>query len=99
MQLNRIEKMFEDKAIIRGGIFLLDAHDSLEFIEECMRQSIGLFGVDGFFLFEGKIQPSLEHSIDFTVKKTTNAENGHYEQAKQLIIKHETMYFEIVVDC
>jgi hypothetical protein len=98
MKLNKIEKLFESKAIIRHGVFLLKWSDAIEFVDECENRQIKILGVDAFFLDEKNIQPSLEHSVDFTSKSYIKKDVSNYDYARRLIEKKKDMYFEIVID-
>jgi hypothetical protein len=57
MNLKNIEKLFEEKAIIRHGVFLLNGYDAVEFVNECEKQKGRILGVDAFFLDDRYIQP------------------------------------------
>jgi hypothetical protein len=86
--------MNNKRVLKRGGIDLYDKQGALQFIENCEKQNIRIFGVDGFFISDEKTQPSLENSIDFSILPS---QEGIYEMAKQLIQRsNDGMYFEIV---
>ena len=99
MKLNKIEQQFAQKGIIHGGIFLLEAKDAIDFIDECQKQHIRLLGVDAFYLTKAKIQPSLEHSVDFTASLYHEENLSNYDVARKIIDAAKDMYFEIVIDC
>jgi hypothetical protein len=94
--MNKVEKQFVDRAGVifqPGGWFILSKANAIEFIEQCQKESIGILGFDGFFLREkGAIQPSMEHSRDYSYVKTEV-----YSTAIDFIKTcGDEMYFEIV---
>lgn len=93
--MNRIVILFKEKFVQRGGVTLLSKTDAVQFIRECSKENIKILGIDGFLMFEDKIQPSLENSIDFT---TSYAKKDNiYEQALNFIDRIDAKYyFEVV---
>ncbi|HET6256753.1 MAG TPA: hypothetical protein VFE32_21960 [Puia sp.] len=98
MKLTRIEKLFENKAIIRHGTFLLKRNDAIEFVNECEKCKVKILGVDGFFLNGDYIQPSIENSIDFTSNSYVEKNASNYDAARQLLKRIEEMYYEIAIE-
>jgi len=95
--MNGIEKLFKDKAIIRYGIMLFTKNNALSFIEECEKNGILILGIDAFYLFEERIQPSLENSIDFfSSEYIQKTENIYSDAVNFLKDKEEKLFFEIV---
>ena len=98
-----IEK-FKNKIIKRNKLELFTKEDALSFINECEKNSIVIFGIDGFYLTEKTIQPSMENSLDFG-NLPLNVEElvthkGIYYIAETFLnnTKDEKLYFEIVYD-
>ncbi|RTL57325.1 MAG: hypothetical protein EKK37_14860 [Sphingobacteriales bacterium] len=96
MKLNKIEKQYLDKAIIRGGLFLLDADSAIKFIGACQVHNIVILGVDAFLLFDNKTQPVMDYSIDFTSNNYSNSAFNRYNDSIILIEKRKDLYFEII---
>lgn len=97
--LNKIEKQFFSKAIIRGGIFLLDAKNVVDFILECQKEKKRIFGIDAFFLSFNTIQPSLENSL--TYLSNEKLDRKFYEKTIEFITQHKdipSIYFEVVCE-
>ena len=95
--MNRIEKLFKDKAIFKGGIVLFNKENALSFIIECEKNGNAILGIDAFYLLEETIQPSLENSIDFSSPEyQQEVENIYSEAINFLQSKTEKMFFEIV---
>jgi hypothetical protein len=91
---NKVEKSFLGKAINRAGIYLYSKGNTLNFLEECRKQDIPVLGIDGFYLTESTIQPSMDNSIDFS---TRSFEKEIYDEAIQFIVQRgEDLYFEVV---
>ena len=65
MKLTYIEKSFEKRALIKGGVFLLRPDDAIQFVKACKQQGIAILGIEGFKIFGQRIQPFQEHSLDF----------------------------------
>jgi hypothetical protein len=64
--LNSIEFFFKNKVINRNGIFLYSKEHSIEFVKKSKELNVKLLGIDGFYLTEITIQPSMRDSIDFS---------------------------------
>ena len=82
-------------AIIRYGIVLFDANNAIEFINLCKKGNLTILGIDAFLLYEdGKIQPVLEHSIDFSY----DVSGDIWCKASEFIKSKKTPYhYEIVL--
>ncbi len=94
--MNKVERIFMDKALNRRGIMLYAKQDALAFIEECNKNRIRLLGIDGFFITDTTTQPSLDDSIDFSnVPQLQNV----YDKAIEFIKRRKgNLYFEIVCE-
>ena len=92
--MNKIELLFKDKAIKRYGLDLYSKENALYFIELCRKEKIRILGIDGFFITENSIQPSLANSVDFTMKPF----EGDVYTASSTFLEtiNEKMVFEIV---
>lgn len=94
--MNEIRLKFKDREINRKGTLLYSKATSLCFIQECARQGITILGIDGFFLTEHTIQPSMDNSIDFTSILFSgdifNAAISFLED------RPDTLFFEIVYE-
>jgi hypothetical protein len=56
---------FKKRIIHSHGLELFIKEEALTFVDECEKNSITIFGIDGFYLTETTIQPSMENSLDF----------------------------------
>jgi hypothetical protein len=93
--MNRVESLFKDRAILKGGMMFLPRDVAIQFVHECKNLGLKILGIDGFYLFGDAVQPSLDHSIDFSIiNETTN-----YDKAEQFImIGPDNVFFEITTD-
>lgn len=96
--MNIIEIKFKGKSI-NEHIIILNKLDSLDFVCECEKMNINIIGIDAFYSLDGKIQPTLEHSIDFSSKHYSLETDSFFIAAREFILsKQEDLYFEIVCD-
>lgn len=94
--MNKVEFLFSDRAINRGGILLFSKKDALDFIEQCKKLEVVILGIDGFFISESYTQPSLEDSIDYS---STLSNNDIYEKALEFVNnRNANLYFEIICE-
>ncbi|MDR3715555.1 MAG: hypothetical protein P4L51_22320 [Puia sp.] len=92
--MNEIEALFEDKSINRSGIFLYSKENALQIIDECKKRNIVLLGIDGFYLGENTTEPSMENSVDFSMRPFTES---IYEDAIAFLkARNDRLHFEIV---
>jgi hypothetical protein len=93
MKLTQLEKLFEDLALIRGGVFLLRPADAMRFVKTCKERGIAVLGVEGFKVFGEKIQPFQEHSIEFA-----DMTKGSHEATLQFLQERKDtgLWFEVV---
>jgi len=96
-QMNRVEKIFENKAINRSGILLFSKEDALLFIEACKESKIQILGIDAFYLWGDYTQPSLDNSVNFSSPEYTLKTESIYSDAVVFLEgKSENLFFEIV---
>lgn len=94
--MNKVKLQFLDRAIVRpGGWMVFSKHDAIEFIDACKKEQIQILAIDGFYVGEDFIQPSMANSIDYTVDDADN-ENKHEQAINFLLDQDDSMYFEIV---
>lgn len=94
--MNEVERLFLDKAEMRGWILLFSKQDTLDFIEQCRKFKIGILGIDGFFLTATSTQPSMEHSVDYSL---LDKEYYDYDRALKFVAeKDDHLFFEIVCE-
>jgi len=95
VKLTHIEKSFEKRALIKGGVFLLRPDDAIQFVKACKEQGISVLGIEGFKIFGQHIQPFQKHSLDFD----DVIEDSHETIIKFLEEREDTeLWFEIVSD-
>lgn len=107
------EKKFKDQAIFRSTMVFFRKGTVFEIIKFLKEEGIPLLGIDRFRLFdgnfhrgndgllyfEGKIQPSMEHSIDFSPPFYTSKTGDIYLDAINFMNEQdESFYFEIVCE-
>lgn len=112
--MNKIELLFKNRGIPQpGGWFIYTKQDAIEFIEECKKQAVLVLGIDGFFrgkdishqsipnlsVTPDSIQPSMEHSVDFSSSDYVSKAGDIYVDA-EMFLKNmpDRMYFEIVCE-
>jgi hypothetical protein len=94
--MNKVEKLFQDKALMRGEMMLFSKENALLFIKTCEKNNITILGIDAFILIGEKIQPSMENSIDFTSNHFKPRFNSAYSEAIDFLKnKNDKLYFEI----
>lgn len=99
MMYTSIEKEFMSKALKRGNILLFEPEIAISFIRQCKAKNIVILGIDGFQCCEEKIQPFLEHSVDYS-ELSRQSYAAIYKIAEDFINekKNKGLVFEIVVD-
>ncbi|REG76896.1 hypothetical protein [Algoriphagus antarcticus] len=95
--MNRIEKLFKDRVVQRGGINLYSKVDALNFIKECEKDQVYILGVDGFYITEDKTEPSLDNSIDFSLL-SVNRDRVFLMLKEFFNNKEESLFFEIIYE-
>ncbi len=98
--MNIVEKEFIAKgaAIMQpsGKWFVMSKKNSIEFIEACKKESIIILGIDGFYLREDGIEPSMANSIDFSSSDYKGSKDFYTASINFLQEKGEDLHFEIV---
>jgi hypothetical protein len=95
--MNRIENLFKDWILNRGGLNLYSKEDTLKFIDECEKESVCILGIDGFYITEDITQPSLTNSIDFSSFSMKN-ENIYSFVRSFVAERSENLFFEIIYE-
>ena len=94
-----IKEKFKKVSIKHNKIILYHSKDAIKVIEECRCQNRNIYGIDAFKLYENntKIQPFMEHSIDFSVNGVIG---GYWDEAIDFINRQtdEELVFEIVYE-
>lgn len=98
MILNKIEKLFEKKALNRYGLFLLKANEAIEFIDECEKQGVSILGIDVFQIIGDNIQPLMDLGIDFTNCEYEYSRSDRYKVGLNKIKTGDNIYYEIVIE-
>ncbi|MDD2401323.1 MAG: hypothetical protein PHD60_03735 [Clostridia bacterium] len=95
--MKTLEDEFSNVAIMHLDMNMYYPKDALLLIRRCKELNKKILGIDAFIVDGEKIQPSLEHSIDFSIKKSQN-EYGFWEEAENFIkqITNDKYVFEIV---
>ncbi|MCP5467925.1 MAG: hypothetical protein H7A32_01485 [Deltaproteobacteria bacterium] len=92
--MSKLKELFKSKGILQpGGWFILSKKEAIELIEACNKEKVQILGIDGFFLREKGIQPSLEHSVDFSELELEEAYQRSLEFLNQ---QPEELFFEVV---
>jgi hypothetical protein len=95
--MNIIEESFKEKAIIRNNMMLFSKENAMAFIKACEGHNIKILGIDGFYLYNDKIQPSMEDSVDFTSSNYKLKGNDIFTDANEFLISKGTnLFFEII---
>ena len=92
---------FNKEFIVRGSMILLDKNTAVEYIEYCFVQKYSVVCIDGFFLFsENRIQPTQDHSIDFTRSPFDNLTEAQIQASTMNFFHNEPsdVFYEIVVE-
>jgi hypothetical protein len=93
--MNRVEKVFKSKAVIKGGIMLFPKDVAIQFIENCRTEGISILGIDGFYVTGDKIQPSQDDSIDFSIESLVDT---HGKALNFINGRPNGVHFEIVCE-
>ncbi len=102
LKLTQLEKKFLNKGILRYGILILTPLVAQDFIIEANNNSYKILGIDGFFMFGDKIQPSMEFSTDYS----EDLDNVAFKKALEFIEQNKNikdangnqLYFEVTVE-
>lgn len=95
-----LERKFIDKAEVRGNLVLFLPKTALAFINESEKNRIRILGIDGFYLTQKTIQPSMEHTIDLSAYVEKKNQKVVYKIARDFILEriNEGLHFEVVTD-
>ena len=63
---NDVEMEFEARGSRRGGVLFLEPRVAVEMVQRCREGNVNILGIDAFRLSEGKTQPVMDESIDYT---------------------------------
>jgi len=87
--------MFMDKATKRAETYYYTKPDAIQFIKECEKENVVVLGIDGFYLTSNTTQPSMDNSIDYSMRPF---DKSIYDKAIQFLEeKSDDLYFEIVI--
>lgn len=67
---------------------------ALEIIDLCERQGVGILGIEGFYLTDGKVIPQLDHILDLSMG------TKGYDAARQFLRHGEglPLFYEFTLD-
>ena len=65
MSIEDIKARYVGQAIERSGCWLLDARSTLAFLDDLQAAGVLVAGVEGYWLREDVLEPSLENSVYF----------------------------------
>ena len=78
-----IKSKYKRKAVIYDNIWMYFLNNALEIIAECKNKKINILSLEAFRISGKGIQPSQEHSIDFSQK------DGNWEKAIDFLNQKE----------
>ncbi|WP_426671588.1 hypothetical protein ACPPVU_10155 [Mucilaginibacter sp. McL0603] len=98
--MNQIELLFKDKGVLRRNVNVYPKQIAIDFINECRKHNIGIWGIDAFIIKENFHQPSMNNSIDFTASpfKQEKPENVWDTAIAFLRERDDVYYYEIVCE-
>lgn len=93
--MSLIDREFGERAIVRGGILMLNAGDAAKAIHRARDLGIRVLGVDGFAVTADITQPMMEHSIDISATAS-----GCWDRAIRFLDNYQgsELLFEVVLD-
>lgn len=96
----KIKDLFQDKGVLRHGIYLYSKDVAIEFVKTCKQHNIKILGIDALFISTKGIQPSMDDSVDFTTQNILNfKEINIYEYAIRFLLERDPKFlFEIVIN-
>jgi hypothetical protein len=98
MKAKRLEAEFSSHNTRPGySLLLLRAHDAIALVSRAAEEGVPILGVDGFLLSEQGVQPSMEHSVDYS--PSVSAGHGCWQAAETFIRKHRDVMsaFEVTL--
>jgi hypothetical protein len=95
-----IDLEFRERALSRGGLQLFRPADAIDLIRRCRDAGVRVLGIDAFLELHDMVQPSMEHSIDFTTEEhVALVENSWYHGERFIRARVETpLLFEVVIE-
>jgi hypothetical protein len=91
MSMNLIENFLLNSAILRNGIYLLSQEDTIDFINLCRKEDIGILGIDCFLLGVDWIQPIMDNSVDYS--NTQVKKDDIYFNAIKFVKEMDNKYY------
>jgi hypothetical protein len=97
---DRIEREFTNRAILRGGLLLLQPSDAIDMVQRCRQESLAILGIDAFKITATATQPVIEDSIDFSGETRAVHSLNVWQEAEQFLRNRQNkgLVFEIVLD-
>lgn len=95
-----IDREFSDRVLLRGGVRLFRPADAIDLIERCRQVGVRVLGIDAFLDRPDGIQPSMEHSIDFSSEHHAELLKDSWQHAERFVREREAtpFLFEVVMD-
>jgi hypothetical protein len=96
--MNKVEDIFKQKGILRSNVYMYKKDVAIEYITACKNENIDILGIDAFIIKSNFTQPSMDNSVDFTIKSTIiYASNNVWDNAISFLKERDDVYyFEIV---
>ncbi len=94
----KITQEFSHLGVGSGEIKVFRVPEALKIIEISRERGIEILGIDGFIITEKTIQPTMEYSVDYTIKG--KIETNSWDLARKFLEKlsNKDLYFEIVTN-
>jgi hypothetical protein len=97
--MNKIDQEFFKRKEIRiqpsGLWFVMPFELAIEYVNECKKERIEILGIESFIVHTPGIQPSMEHSIDFSSHNYKIKKDVYSDAIEFLNTRPVNMYFEI----
>ena len=98
---NIIGNLIDEKSYLKsGGVKLLTFIDTIDILLIAKELNVSLLGIDGFYIVEERLQPSMEDSIDISITPYGTLEdeyNAAFQFLDNVISKNsDTLYYELV---
>jgi hypothetical protein len=100
MTRSELEAEFANRAIVRGGLYLLRPLDAVDFVDRCREESTEILGLDGFRITENTTQPMMDQSVDFSSSNILSSKDGDtWKSAIAFLIERKDLdlFFEVVI--
>ena len=99
-KFNKIEEEFIARGVVAmqpsNKWFVMNKTNSLAFVEACKTGFIIILGIDGFYLSNTGIQPSLANTIDFSIKGYVGSGDIYQDALHFLQKSDDNLHFEVV---